>query len=487
MNKKIFIIVACLCLVTAVVITVTKVTTSKKEMEVVTIDPTSILKLLDGVPIGINVNFYLDSDESMEAPRSIEETIKAMGVKYLRYPGGDKSDEYLFSKPPYDKAEPHASRKGRRASVGRSIFMTPDGMDYRNPPMDFDQFMELCHKTGCEPEIVVACDNRKNPHPEGTYSATREELIENAVEWVRYANIRHGHKIRYWMIGNECWHSNVSTYYTIDDYVEDIILFSDAMKAVDPSILIIPNTNNRNFTRRILADAGDKVDMMCISNYSMHENPGHYDGWATGKKDVMRAVKETVAHIEQFAPEGKKGMKVIVAEYGPFDWASDGWGVKNDMGHTLCNFEMTGRQLLDERVPFSCYWNTRWEKHTKDSYNTLDENNEFLPIAYSISLWANNLYPQMVEVVSSSENLMVFSSCNLEQNVAYIYVMNLTDMEITTRFEVKGKKIKKSELVGRIKGESPEDLNPITEIELQSVGKKVSLPAYSINVYRTYF
>jgi hypothetical protein len=226
--------------------------------------------------------------------------------------------------------------------------------------------------------------------------------------------------------------------------------------------------------------------MLCISNYSTHGNTGHYKRWATGGIDLMGPVKGTVAAIEQYAPNNKKDMKIIIAEYAPFDWDPDGWGFNHDMGHTLCNFDMTGRQLLDDRVSFSCYWNTRWEEETVTTYSVLDKNNAFLPIAYSISLWANNLYPQMVEAVSSCNALVVFSSYDPVFNTAYIYVMNVTGKETTARFEVKGKKISKTEFVGGIKGKSPEDLDPVADTVVRSAGKKVSLPAYSVNVYRIY-
>ena len=458
-------------------------------MDVITVNPATVLRQLNGVPIGININFYLDSDEATQAPRTIAETIKAMGIKYLRYPGGEKSDEYLFAKPPYEKAEPHPSRRGKGASIERSMFMTPDGMDYKYPPMDFDQFMDLCLKTGCEPVIVVACDNYKNPHPEGTYSATREELLVNAVEWVRYANIKHGYHIRYWMIGNESWHPHISNYYTVDDYIADLKLFSDAMKAIDPSILIIANTAPwvPNFSRRIFSGASNKFDMICVSNYSTNNNSrGQYQTWASGKIDLIHVLKETFAEIEEYAPEDKKDMKVIVSEYAPFDWDKEGWGFSNDMGHAMCNFEMTYLQLLDDRVPVSLYWNTHWIEGDKPLYAALDKNNKFLPVAYSISLWANNLYPQIVEAISSTGDIKVFSSYDPEHNAACIYVMNLTDKEKTVGFEVNGKKISKTEFVGRINGKSPEDTEPVADLTIRPESKEVSLPAYSINVYRTY-
>ena len=106
-----------------------------------------------------------------------------------------------------------------------------------------------------------------------------------------YANIKHGHNIRYWMVGNESWHPQISNYYTVEDYIADLKLFSDAMKAIDPSILIIANTAPwvPDFSRRIFSGASDKFDMVCISNYSTNNNSrGQYQTWAAYSINVYR-------------------------------------------------------------------------------------------------------------------------------------------------------------------------------------------------------
>jgi alpha-L-arabinofuranosidase len=288
----------------------------KQDIQTVTIDTEAVLRRMNGIPIGINLNFYLDSDKATKASTPLAIAIKNMGVKYLRYPGGDKSDEYLFAYPPYDKAKPHPTRQGKGSSLGRSNFMDEAGNNYIYPAMDFDEFIQICRETDCEPIIVVAADTRNHPFPEGVTGVSMvEEMLKNAVEWVRYSNIKKQYGVKYWMIGNESWHDNVKKYYSLDDYIFDIRLFSDAMKAIDPTIKIIPNTTGKgDFTKRILKEAGDKIDMLCISNYPLFNWNGYAD-WAIGHKDVMGPYKKVAAQVAQYAPAVKKDMQIIIAEY----------------------------------------------------------------------------------------------------------------------------------------------------------------------------
>src|SRR5262245_59506447 len=77
---------------------------------IVSVYPDSVFNNVDNHPVGINLDFFMDGGRYPNASRSVAEALKDMGVKYLRYPGGDKSDLNLFSVPPYDKSQPTLAR-----------------------------------------------------------------------------------------------------------------------------------------------------------------------------------------------------------------------------------------------------------------------------------------------------------------------------------------------------------------------------------------
>jgi len=110
-----------------------------------------------------------------------------MGVRWLRYPGGEKSDFYLWSEPPYQKPVP------------RSIGWYADAKGDR---MDFDEFVRHAQAVHAEPYVVVV-------RTEGRTGRTEAQWLESAVA----GSLRQVEtlQVRYWEIGNENWHNNTAT------------------------------------------------------------------------------------------------------------------------------------------------------------------------------------------------------------------------------------------------------------------------------------
>jgi alpha-L-arabinofuranosidase len=59
-----------------------------------------VLADVSSKPLGINTDFFVDDDANRPSSRKLDEALAEMGVKYLRYPGGEKSDGYLWSVAP---------------------------------------------------------------------------------------------------------------------------------------------------------------------------------------------------------------------------------------------------------------------------------------------------------------------------------------------------------------------------------------------------
>lgn len=72
---------------------------SMAQVNQVKVYPDSIINDVSNHPVGINLNFFMDGGRFPNANHSVKEALKKMGVKYLRYSGGEKSDLYLFSVP----------------------------------------------------------------------------------------------------------------------------------------------------------------------------------------------------------------------------------------------------------------------------------------------------------------------------------------------------------------------------------------------------
>jgi len=62
----------------------------------VTVDASNVLKKLTGKENGINLDYLMDGSYLSPAV-STTQALKNIHAKLLRYPGGEKSDNYLFS------------------------------------------------------------------------------------------------------------------------------------------------------------------------------------------------------------------------------------------------------------------------------------------------------------------------------------------------------------------------------------------------------
>ncbi len=455
----------------------------KKDAAVaIQIFPDSVLNDVSHHPVGINVDYFMDDDNYLKPAIRTADALKAMGVRYLRYPGGNKSDLYLFSVPPYEKSQPTLARTGEGA-VGYDRVIK-DNQEYRFDVLDFDEFIKMCRETNCEPIVVVAADEYLANYPPGARVTNREGLIRNAVEWVRYANILKGYGIRYWMIGNECWHKNNENS-TAEIYARDVVDFSKAMKNVDSSISIIPNGNSLEFCEAVLKIAGEYIDYFCISNYPVYNYSAGYATYRDTLQDLMGPVKRALKAMDN---TGFKDMKIIVAEYGPFDWGYL-WPMINDMGHNLYNFEMTGEQLLEPGIDFSCYWNTRWinnDSLENSVYDALDKHGNFNAIGYGLMIWGNYLGEKMVSTTATVQ-IRSFASFSPVEGILYVYLVNKAEETVPVNLKVEGHRVKSIESFGQLTGTGPDDVNPVWEDNLKLSRKdlnQLELPGVSISVIK---
>lgn len=60
--------------------------------ELISVDTTKVITSLEQRGIGINTNYLMDDDTNRNRAQSTLSLISQTGAKFLRYPGGEKSD-----------------------------------------------------------------------------------------------------------------------------------------------------------------------------------------------------------------------------------------------------------------------------------------------------------------------------------------------------------------------------------------------------------
>ena len=242
----------------------------------------------------------------------IVQLTKDWGVPLLRGPGGNFVSGYHWR----DGVGPRDLRPTRPNRAW-------GGLEYND--FGTDEFVRFCRLVGAEPQICVNI---------GT--GTPEE----AAAWVEYCNgsvdtpmgrlrAENGHPepydIRYWEVGNEiygCWQiGNCGSQENARRYK----LFAEAMRKVDPSIVLIATGNpfdfvepdphwsfataDQNWHRALLQESGSNVEY--ISLHALPENTRRMED-----KTDEHAWYGLMAHPTKWERDDLPGLLGLMREYG---------------------------------------------------------------------------------------------------------------------------------------------------------------------------
>jgi alpha-L-arabinofuranosidase len=457
----------------------------------VSVNTSTVLSNVSQHPVGMNVNHLMDDSFLSPAPaRSTTQALSDMGVKFLRYPGGEKADNYYWSVSPWDKPRPEVTRTGTCEWPSNDTrFVNTDRKTFKPSVLDFDEFITMCRAVGAEPLIVVGYDGMYKAASCGVIP-TKAQLIKTAEEWVKYANITKKHNIKYWMIGNESFMS--CTYNgcaTATQYRNDVIDFSVAMKAIDPSIKIIANGEKATWWQTVLPTASQHIDYLGLSNYPVWQYTGGYDYYRTRTPDLMKVVTTAVNSINQYAPTADRNrLKIIVTEFGSMDWQGS-WKDINDLGHAMVSFEMMGEQLKNPKVEGSYFWNTRWVNNAtqnNDIYDALNRNGGFHANGLAHSLWGRFLTGGNMVQASGNTQIRVFANHNPATNKMNVFIMNKETSSQNVNLSLSGFASNASGKRWEYKGNGPLDVNPtlqqVGNVTMNNTSISLTLPSVSITI-----
>jgi Cellulose binding domain/Fibronectin type III domain len=284
---------------------------------------------------GIGVNDAVWDDQL--GTGTVADLLKGAGVQLVRYPGGSYGDIYHW-----------------RDNTAPGGFVAPN--------TDFDTFMGSVRRAGAQPIIIANY---------GTGSAAE------AADWVRYANLTKGYGARYWEIGNELygnghyganWEADNHADKTPAGYANEVVAYSDAMKAVDPSVrvgavLTMPanwpdgltgSGDSATWNQTVLSIAGPKIDFVIL-----HWYPAGVDPTAGGDPaqvltrtaqlgDATRLIRQ---QLTRYAGPGAAGIGIAVTE------TSSGIGTDTQPGAL---FAADAYSTLLENGVFAVNW---WDVH----------------------------------------------------------------------------------------------------------------------------
>lgn len=441
------------------------VTTSVFSQATVTVDAGNVLKQLSGIENGINLNYLMDG--GIESPaQSTTQSLSNLRVKLLRYPGGEKSDNYLFSKAPYTSASPRMALKDTCFWPTNDYrFVDTNSVDKLSWPsaLDFDEFIEMSNSVGASPLVVVAYDASFNTRA-CTGKPTKAQLLTNAVEWVRYANVTRKWNVKYWMIGNESWNNpQYNGRVTPEKYATDLLEFASAMKQVDSSIKIIANGRSDWWKTILESSAVAKIDYLALSEYPTINYTGGYEYFRTNDVDLTEEIDIAISDIDSFAPAPHKSrIKVIASEYNSIDWNGK-WSSVNNLGHALVNFQMFGDMVVKPQLEAACMWNTRWVNDANGTltvYDAFDKNGNPYATGEVIKIWGESLLSDMVSAVSDTGVIKSYASYDEDLKRLNVLMLNKSNATVQVKLAVKNYEADFRGSIWELKGSSVNDVDP---------------------------
>ena len=403
----------------------------------ITVDPTSVLSDTVRHPVGINTS-WIDDNQAWRAPGSpaLPTALGNLGVKYIRFPGGEDSNLYLWSVPPYTGPLPTLALPG----PDRNYNQPPVVANSTTPvnPYDFDQFMADCQAIHCTPNIVVALRPYLASAMPNDPVPSRQALIDVAAAWVHYANITKGYGIKQWEIGNEYNVDNsgpsslgTGPAETTPVYIQDVHDFSVAMKAVDPTIQIGAFAwTASDFLPILQADAPD-IDFLVVHSYPFGTTPGQettgaqYQGMTT-ISGVEYSINEALNALADpsISPADRARIKISITETNSM-LAGD----TNTLFDAVSLADLLGQTFTHPQVNYAEVWVDHWYGSllpSPDGWNSLDNSNNITAKGEAIRIWGQFLSEQMVnaQMISSDSMVRTYSTYNQHTGNLNVVLLN---------------------------------------------------------------
>ncbi len=200
------------------------------------------------------------------------EKIKELGIRLLRWPGGNFAGEYHWK----DGLLPRNMRAPLQSYLWLETQPHSNGYDFHE--INTDDFVALCREIGAEPFITL------NP----TWNTPEE-----SAQWVEYCNgdestvygrmrAENGHpepyNVQFWSLGNEAGYGHMEGANTADAYAKAVREHAVRMLEVSPGLTLCssgpyPNQEWAEFSAKALSDVVSAVSLHHYAGYPPYIDP----------------------------------------------------------------------------------------------------------------------------------------------------------------------------------------------------------------------
>ncbi|MDF2922229.1 MAG: hypothetical protein K0R57_1143 [Paenibacillaceae bacterium] len=442
------------------------------------IDPSTILSDVSHNPIGIVSNHLYDSDiYNPNRAHKLAQSLQELGVGTVRFGEGEAGDRYLWTGAPYPTAPDspltpqlsYFSDENLPLSAAEKAMLNPDGT-YKNT-QDFNEYMSVIEETGTEPFVIVGLDALVAAG-KADWAKTKDQLIESAAEWVRYANVINNWNVQNWEIGNESYFpGQTGVTWSPADYVTVFKEVTAAMKAVDPTIKvgapvhILPEWNSVILTR-----LSSEIDFLVVHLYS-----------SVSTSDVDTVINDINRYCR---PEDRDRIKISITENSVY---SPGVYEPNNIKAAVNYATKIGKMLEYDKVNYFHFWVTRkgLNNNPLDIRSALDEDGNLLPVGKSISIWSRFLQEKMVSA-TGAVNTAAFASYSPSNGNLSVILTNRKEEAAPVTLNLTNYTVPEVNEKWVYKGSDPLDRNPVFEkagsVNVENGVIQLTLDPYSVTV-----
>jgi hypothetical protein len=188
---------------------------------------------------------------------------------------------------------------------------------------------------------------------------------QEAANWVRFTNVEHDWGVKYWEVGNEVygswetsWTHDATEYVNGDAAYDGFNTFCQAMKAVDPTILVgavgtADPTEYDGWGPTVLQLAGDCMDFYIVHRYPLGPGDLDYQGLLMDPPAAWPGIGDSVRQMLADNAPGHD-IRVAVTEYNSYYTEPEELAIQTVNMLFLAD---TLGQIIDQDFTFVNHWN----------------------------------------------------------------------------------------------------------------------------------
>lgn len=353
--------------------------------------------------------------------------VSAIGPKSMRWPEGMTGNKIHFNKNNPAKFDIGIHDPNADFLKFNFVARIPNTWTTQ-PEFNFDDFIAKAKAAGAEPVVVIGI--QAIYAKTGTDNMTRAQVVQAAVDFVRYANVIKGYGVKYWEIGNEDDLEmqragiNPSQWYQL--YADILNEIAPLLKAVDPSLKIGANAMSymdANCWNKLIPQIKNNAGFLVAHSYSGFKNTQYHQWYAneTGR-DWVSEVTKASAGIRNNPGSPLALFVTEISSYHVEEW---GEANTNTTWKGLHNIQMNLDALAQPYTKAVMAWTSRWDDDASKAYNLFSPSYGITSMGWSLPVLSQHLYSKLgPKIVATSVPVTMWVSHNDANNKMSVFLLN---------------------------------------------------------------